>query len=458
MSVFGEQGTRELATPLVSASQPAGTLQQVMSPTQGYGTTANPSPPPGRDGIQIRSGSTPPLENAHSGAGGFEPMAAGRAFEGAGQRESLQDSGEAPQMSTTMDGGVGVQMVVPVSGNVSPGESPGLEASTGMLLGTESGDAESGGRVVTGASAEGFVTPRSQQGLPTIAEMVEGFPASGLQLMTRVGDFFRVARTEVVQVPAVRQGTYATPPRTATSQTRDSPSGASGPMALGDGSLGSHSSPPQMGAHGTPTSFAPPPGRDGPLLSADMLQRMQALEQRAPLLYASMPERPQSRTDSSSLPQEAIQAEVARQLVGFDQRAQAQDLEIQRMRRQLEEATQREQALREQVRSSAQIAPTIPNEAPRPPLQDAQVRTPIAYQVHDAAAQAVEALRAPAQTAASATGPTFGRGCKVPKGYLAMQRHPEGLGNLRKGIPPLLAQTPILEPKTGFGADRDFGL
>ena len=40
-------------------------------------------------------------------------MAAGRAFEGAGQRESLQDSGEAPQMSTTMDGGVGVQMVVP---------------------------------------------------------------------------------------------------------------------------------------------------------------------------------------------------------------------------------------------------------------------------------------------------------------------------------------------------------
>ena len=132
-------------------------------------------------------------------------MAAGRAFEGAGQRESLQDSGEAPQMSTTMDGGVGVQMVVPVSGNVSPGESPGLEASTGMLLGTESGDAESGGRVVTGASAEGFVTPRSQQGLPTIAEMVEGFPASGLQLMTRVGDFFRVARTEVVQVPAVRK-------------------------------------------------------------------------------------------------------------------------------------------------------------------------------------------------------------------------------------------------------------
>ena len=51
-------------------------------------------------------------------------------------------------------------------------------------------------------------------------------------------------------------------------------------------------------------------------------------------------------------------------------------------------------------------------------------------------------------------GLTFGRGCKVPKGYLAMQRHPEGLGSLaaqqlvRKGIPPLLAQTPSFEPKS----------
>ena len=121
-------------------------------------------------------------------------------------------------------------------------------------------------------------------------------------------------------------------------------------------------------------------------------------------MYASMPERPQSRTDSSSLPQEAIQAEVARQLVGFDQRrAQAQDLEIQRIRRQLEEAAQREQALREQVRREAAVTSTAPMGPMTPPLQDAQARTPIAYQVHDAAAQAVEALRAPAQTAASAT-------------------------------------------------------
>ena len=52
---------------------------------------------------------------------------------------------------------------------------------------------------------------------------------------------------------------------------------------------------------------------------------------------------------------------------------------------------------------SAPAAPITHDEVPRPPLQDAQVHTPIAYQVHDAAAQAVEAWRAPAQTAAAAT-------------------------------------------------------
>ena len=146
-----------------------------------------------------------------------------------------------------------------------------------------------------------------------------------------------------------------------------------------------------------------------------MLQRMQALEQRAPLLYGSLPERPPSRTDSSSLPQEAIQAEVARQLAGFDQRAQAQDLEIQRMRRQLEEAAQREQGELAGT-SSAPMAPTTPPaDVPRPPLQDAQVRTPIAYQVQDAAAQAVEALRAPAQTAASATSGLWVGVARFPK-------------------------------------------
>ena len=227
--------------------------------------------------------------------------------------------------------------------------------------------------------------------------MVEGFPGAGLQLMSRVGDFFRVARTEVMQVP-VWQDSHATPPRSAT-RSLGSPGGAPG----------------QLGPQGTPTSFAPShPGREGPLLNADMLQRMQALEQRAPLLYGNVPERPQSRTDSSSLPQEAIQAEVARQLAGFDQRAQAQelrnqaqDLEIQRLRRQLEE----EKAMREQLAREAAASSSAPQAPPQmqvpiplqvPSSQDAQVHTSSAHQVQDVAAPAAGALRAPAQAAAAA--------------------------------------------------------
>ena len=92
-------------------------------------------------------------------------------------------------MSTTNEGGIASTQGVQLPGQ-APGGSPGLEASTGMS-GTASSEALPGGRVVAGDSTgEGFVTPRSQQGLPTIAEMVEGFPVSGRQLMTRVGGFF----------------------------------------------------------------------------------------------------------------------------------------------------------------------------------------------------------------------------------------------------------------------------
>ena len=83
-----------------------------------------------------------------------------------------------------------------------------------------------------------------------------------------------------MQVP-VWQDSHVTPPRSTTRST-GSPDGALENLALGDGSLGSHgSSPPQVGSHGTPASFAPPPpgpGREGSLLSADVLQRMHALE------------------------------------------------------------------------------------------------------------------------------------------------------------------------------------
>ena len=91
---------------------------------------------------------------------------------------------------------------------------------------------------------------------------------------------------------------------------------------------------------------------------------MHALEQRASHLYGQPFDRPQSRSNSSSLPQEAIQAEVARQLAGFDQRAQVQELEIQRLRRQLEEErVMREQAMREAA--LARNAPQVANPAPQ---------------------------------------------------------------------------------------------
>ena len=81
------------------------------------------------------------------------------------------------------------------------------------------------------------MTPRSQ-GLSTIAEMVEGIPIAN-QFMQGIGSFFRVARTEVMHTQHARH-THDTPPRS-TSLSRDSPEGQ---RALGERSLGSHSSSP----------------------------------------------------------------------------------------------------------------------------------------------------------------------------------------------------------------------
>ena len=393
---------RDLITPFTS-SYGAPATQQVMSPTQGT--------PALEHGTRAFSGSTPPLETGHSGAEGFEPLAAGRAFEGAGQHDSVHESGEASQVSTTLGGGI-AHRFVPEPSN-TPGESSGLQADTDRSgAGTQQrrgeGEALSGG-VAAEDFHEGFVTPRSQ-GLSTIAEMVEGIPIAN-QFMQGIGSFFRVARTEVMHTQHARH-THDTPPRS-TSLSRDSPEGQ---RALGERSLGSHSSsPPTLGLQGTPTSFGPPPERDGQLLSQDVLQRMQALQQRAPLLYGYPPDRPASRSNSSSLPQEAIQAEVARQLAGFDQRAQVQDAEILRLRRELDEAARREQEMREHVRREREVANNAPlprvtqplNEAPQPiqvsPPQVTQVPAPVTHQVSEFAAQAVEVLRTPAQTAAAAT-------------------------------------------------------
>ena len=399
-------GSGELITPLVPSTQPAGSHQQVMSPTLNYGSAGH--------GTNVQS-STQTSGNAQPEGMGFELRATGGALDGVGQREQTRSSGEASQVSTTGKGGESEARHNAPQPSQAPGGSSGLQAFTCMSgAGTQQrrgeGEALPGGVGAGNSPIEGFVTPRSQQGMPTIAEMVEGIPSAN-QLMSRVGSLLRVARTEVMQVPTV----HVTPQRN-TTQLTGSPDGALGNLALGDGSLGSHgSSPPHVRSHGTPASFAPPlPGRDSSnLLSPETLQRMQALEQRAPLLYGYQKDRPSSRSNSSSLPQEAIQAEVARQLAGFDSRAQAQDMEIQRLKRQLEEASQREHAVREQMMREVamashapQVAPSVPQHNPQvAPSQDSQVQviTPMTH-IHGVAGQAVDALRGPAQSAASIPG------------------------------------------------------
>ena len=111
-----EYGTRELATPLASTSQPAGPLQQVMSPTlwQGYAVI---SPPAGRDGLQ-QTGLTPTPVHGQSGGMGFEPnVATGGALD---QHEPSGGSGGMPPGSTTITGGDVAHHVVQM-----PDASPG---------------------------------------------------------------------------------------------------------------------------------------------------------------------------------------------------------------------------------------------------------------------------------------------------------------------------------------------
>ena len=150
---------RGLATPLFTSSTSYGAPahQQVMSPTRA-------ATPVLEHETRVYSGSTLPPENAQSGAEGFEPRAAGRASGSAGQHESLQDSGEASQVSTTIEGGVQAHRSVPLP-SMTPGESSGLQADTDRSgAGTQQrrgeGEALSGG-VAAENFHEGFVTPRS---------------------------------------------------------------------------------------------------------------------------------------------------------------------------------------------------------------------------------------------------------------------------------------------------------
>ena len=86
-----------------------------------------------------------------------------------------------------------------------------------------------------------------------------------------------------------------------------------------------------------------------------------------------------------------------------------------RLRRELDEAARREQEIRERVRREREVASNAPltrvtqslHESPQPiqvpQPQVTQESAPLTHQVSDFAAQAVEVLRTPAQTAASAT-------------------------------------------------------
>ena len=65
--------------------------------------------------------------------------------------------------------------------------------------------------------------------------MVEGIPSASW-LVSGIGSFFRVACTEVMQVPRAWQRTHDTPPQS-TTVSRDSPEGQ---RVLGERSLGSH--------------------------------------------------------------------------------------------------------------------------------------------------------------------------------------------------------------------------
>ena len=81
---------------------------------------------------------------------------------------------------------------------------------------------------------------------------------------------------------------------------------------------------------------------------------MAAMERRAPLLYGSPPQALGANTESSSIPHDAIQAEVARQLAGLieNQRARADHAEVR--------ADQAESPLRTQVADHARSANTQP--------------------------------------------------------------------------------------------------
>ena len=116
-------GSGELITPLVPSTQPAGSLQQVMSPTLGYGTAGH-----GTNVSSVTPDSS--IARTEGGLGFTQHVAAGRALDSTGQSGTAEPDGVQHQVSTTNEGGIasastqGVQLP-----GQAPGGSPGLEAS-----------------------------------------------------------------------------------------------------------------------------------------------------------------------------------------------------------------------------------------------------------------------------------------------------------------------------------------
>ena len=225
MSAGGRDETRDLATPLFSApAQPAGSHQQVMSPTlgQGYGTvTQQPSPPLGRDGVQIPQGSTPALEHGQSGGVGFEPiMAAKRNFGGVEPAGVANLDLSAPQTSTTVEGGIqGTLISVPPLISVpdgGPGPRPIVSTHQATLddanVATDlGGDAVLGGIRLPGecVGAIWLVSQNESARRVSIStDLVDTFPEVSLHTRWCAGRFFG---GECMDPGRANGGVYAVP-------------------------------------------------------------------------------------------------------------------------------------------------------------------------------------------------------------------------------------------------------
>ena len=316
----------ELITPL---DEPAGSHQQVMSPTLGQGARTTEV----GAGFAAQSyGSTATLQ-ASQGPAGVEGEGRGSATGGA------PEPATSAQVSTATVAGVGPCSPSRTTGLATELGGPQVASVDPVPRSAAAGHSSDGapGSGGSNRSVGGYVTPELL--LPADGSLAQ----QSMQVLARVGEFFRVARTELVPVqqspnPSPQQST----PETVRRQ-----------LALQDAAEMQH-------PVGVPEVFspAPPPGRDEPLLDEALLRRFQALERRAPLLNPVQTAGPPQSRGSSSLEREVVEAVVAEQLAAMNQRAQAAELESQRLRQQLEASLlEREQAVREAVRlQSAHMA------------------------------------------------------------------------------------------------------